>query len=336
MHSRKSRFIRMGSRVGAGVVVAAVLAVVPLSPSSATHLTSINLNNTTVGQGTTAVLTGTVNGSSDCADTYGWHITSSIGTVGGTFHQLPGGPAAGTFTVTVNTSALAQGNHAVTVTADWLASAACDDGPNSVDVATLRVTTRNGAFQCSAYAARTQTDYQPANPAHNPCRDENNYFGQLQPILGLGNIGVTRSTTDSQPNNLNDVAPTLNDYGDAQAHIAGVDLNVNGIPIRIGAAWVQASVNCKGGFFGGQPKVNANGTVATINLNNRSFGTTSGYVNVWLPGVRVELNKTWKTNSGRQIHRQAIKITNRFNGQTIVIGEAHAGWSGTPCSGFNP
>ena len=68
----------------------------------------------------------------------------------------------------------------------------------------------------------------------------------------------------------------------------------------------------------------------------KAVAVASGYVSIWLPGVRIELNKVTKSNFGKQVTRQAVKITNRLNGQAIVVGEATAGYSGSPCKGFLP
>lgn len=336
MQLRNSRFIRMGSRIGVGVLVTAVLAVLPITTSSATHETSLALNSATAGKGTPAVLTGTVNGPIECGanTSYGWELTSPNGTVDGARHSEPNGPASGSFTVTVDTSGLAPGNYQISVTADWLAPAGCADGPNTTVKANLKVTARKGTFVCKAYAARTQTDYQPANPAFSPCKDDNNYFAQLQPILGLGNIGAVRATTDNQPNNLNDKKPAKGDYGVAQGEVAQIALKVNGVQINLGAVWARAKVECAPSFLSLTPKLSTSGGVATLVVNGKAVAVASGYVSIYLPGVRIELNKVTKSSFGKVVTRQAVKITNRLNGQAIVIGEATAGYSGSPCNGF--
>jgi len=336
MQVRKSRFIRMGSKIGAGVIIGAVLAVVPLSPSSATHLTTITLSSASVPQGTAnVVLNGLVNNDTDSPPTcyYGWKLSTTSGTLAGAVVQVPDGTLHNdAYTLTVNTAALAPGVYNVAVTSTWDNPPLCtNEGPETAN-ATVTITGRNGAFQCSAYAARTQTKYQPANDAYNPCKDDLNYFAQLQPIAGLGNVGAVRAQTDQQPNVLNAAAPAPADYADAQAHVAGVNLLVSGVRIKTGALWTQASLNCTGA--GMTVKKNTNGTVATVNLNGRSFSTTSGYLKIKILGVTIEINKV--TTVGNNVTRQALVITKTpLLGPAIkiVVGEANVGWTGNPCQG---
>ena len=337
MHVRKSRFIRMGSKIGAGVIIGAVLAVVPMSPSSATHLTTNTLFGGTVPVGTAQIiLQGSIDNDTDAPPDcyYGWTLSSSDGTLNGnTVAAPPGLHLVSGYTLTVNTAALPIGVYNVSVTSTWIAPPGCsNEGPETA-TATIRVAGRNGAFKCSAYAARTQTNYQPANHAYNPCKDDLNYFAQLQPIAGLGNVGAVRAQTDQQPDPLTSAAPHAADYADAQAHVAGVNLLVAGVRIKTGALWTQASLNCTGP--GMTVKKNTNGTVATVNLNGRSFGTTSGYVKVRVFSVTIEINKV--TTSGNNVTRQALVITRTpLIGPAIkiVVGEANVGWTGNPCSGI--
>ncbi len=333
MELRKSRFIRVGSRVGAGVIVGAILAVVPSSPSTATHLTGVTLAGASAPIGTSqVVLNGVINSSSDgtCND-YGWIASSPNGAVSPS-SQAPAVSDTAPFTLTVNTSMLPAGSHNVSVTVDWQVGDCVQDLGNTIATATIKITKRNGTFNCSAYAARTQTDYQPANPSFSPCKDDNNYFAQLQPILGLGNVGAVRATTALEPDNPNAVAPKSSDYADAQAHVAGVDLTVAGVRIRTGALWAQASANCTG--LGMSPKRATNGTVATVDLNGRSFGTTSGYLKIRILSVTIEINKV--TTSGNTTVRQALVITRQSllgPSLKIVVGEARIGYTGNPCQG---
>lgn len=339
MKLRNSRFIRMGSRVGAGVVVGALLAVVPLSPAGATHTTGLTLDDSAVQVGTpTAVLNGSVKASCDggTGPSYAWTLTSPNGVVSPS-SQAEGAGDLTSYTLTVNTASLAPGSYTVSATVTFT-SGQCvvggGGGPASItDTATLKVTGRKGSFGCSAYAARTQTDYQPANPSFSPCRDDNNYFAQLQPILGFGNIGAVRATTASQPDDLNAVKPAKTDSATAQGEVAQVALNVNGVSINLGAVWARARVDCSGGWTTPAPKFSTAGGVATLVVNGKGVAVASGYVSIWLPAVRIELNKVTKSNSGKVVTRQAVKVTNRLNGKAIIIGEANVGYSGTPCSG---
>jgi hypothetical protein len=334
MELRRSRFIRMGSKIGAGLIVGAVLAVVPVSPSSATHLTSVTLSSASAPQGTASVaLSGLVDNNTDSPPQcwYGWKLSSSNGTLSGAVVQAPPGVhLVSPYTLTVNTAALAPGVYGVSVTSTWVAPAGCaNDGPKTAN-ATITITGRTGAFQCRAFAARTQTDYQPANPAYNPCKDDNNYFAQVQPLAGLGQLGAVRATTDQQPDVLNSAPPNAADYADAQGHVAGVNILVGGVRIKTGAIWVQSSVNCQG--IGMTPHRNTNGTVATLSVNGRGTATTNEYLKIVVGSVTIELNKV--TVSGNAATRQGLVITKTpLIGAPlkIVIAEATAGWTGNPC-----
>lgn len=337
MESRRSRFIRMGSKIGAGAIVGAVLAVVPVSPAGATHLTSITLSSAIVPQGTAnVVLNGLVDNQTDSPGCeYGWTLSTANGTLAGNT-SYPGGTSTHVtlpYTLTVNTGALAPGVYAVSVKSTWISTPACNnDGPKTAN-ATIKITGRNGAFQCRAYAARTQTDYQPSNPSYNPCKDDANWFGQLQPIAGLGNIGVVRTFTDQQPNVLSSAPANANDYADAHAHVAGVDLTVAGTRIRTGAIWARSAVNCQG--LGMTPKRNSDGTAVGVQIAGRSFGTTTDYLKVVIGALKVELNKTTNTANSTQRQGVVITYTTLFTVRKWVIAETKAGWTGNPCQGVS-
>ena len=337
MEVRRSRFIRMGSKIGAGVIIGAFLAVVPVSPVSATHLANITLSNTVVAQGQPfATLNGVVDNATDAAGCeYGWDIDpvnpASATTDGADFSApTPGVHWVQPYTVKVATASLAPGVYPVQVKVTWFESAGCDnDGPEFAN-ATITVRARQGTFNCSAYAARTKYDYQPANPNYSPCKDDLNYFAQVQPILGLGNVGAVRALTDLSP----DVPalPTRNDYANAEAHVEGTDFTISGVRIRTGALWSQSATNCTGGTAANPaPRYNTNGTVATLNANGRFFGTTSGYLKVQILNVTIEINKVITTSTSRT--RQALVITRNsfFSPLKIVVAETKVGVTGNPC-----
>jgi len=337
MEVRKSRFIRMGSKIGAGVIVGAFLAVVPVSPVSATHLANITLSNTVVAKGQpTATLNGIVDNATDAPGCeYGWDIDpvtpAGATTDGADFSApTPGVHWVQPYTVTVPTGSLAEGVYNVKVKVNWFANPGCEDDGPEYATATITVVNRNGLFKCSAYAARTQYDYQPANPNYSPCKDDLNYFAQVQPILGFGNVGAVRAQTDQEPDVLNSRLPKSTDYADARADVAGVDLNVAGVRIRTGVLWSRATVTCQG--WGMSPKYFTSGGVATVNLDGKAYATTSGYMKIRVLNVTVEINKVTSTSTSRI--RQALVITKSslFTPTVkIVVAESRVGASGNPC-----
>jgi hypothetical protein len=333
---RRTRFIRMGSKIGAGVIVGAFLAVVPVSPAGATHLANITLSNTVVAFGQpTATLNGIVDNATDAPGCeYGWDIDpvspASATTDGADFSApTPGVHWVQPYTVTVNTGSLAEGVYNVKVRVNWLASPGCEDDGDEFASATITVIQRNGNFKCAAYAARTNYDYQPANPNYSPCKDDINYFAQVQPILGFGNVGAVRAITDQQPDVLNSALPKSTDHADAQAHVAGVDVTVAGVRVRTGVLWSRATVTCQG--FGMSPKYGTSGGVATVNLDGKAYATTSGYLKVRILNVTIEINKVVSTSTSRT--RQALVITRNslFAPLKVVVAESKVGHSGNPC-----
>jgi hypothetical protein len=143
-----------------------------------------------------------------------------------------------------------------------------------------------------------------------------------------------RTYTDQEPDDLTTARPRSSDHATAYAEAAGVDLDLgNGVRVRTGVLWSKAIVACTGRTFTGgmKPAFYTSGSVVTVNLNGKSFGTTGAYIKLAVPGYTVEINKVITTSSSKT--RQALVITrNSFWGSfRIIVGEAKVGFSGNPC-----
>jgi len=191
---------------------------------------------------------------------------------------------------------------------------------------------RQGSFSCTANAARTQTLYQPSNPAYSPCKDDANWFAQLQPILGLGNLGAVRTYTDQQPDDLTSARPRSGDYATAYAEAAGVNLDLgNGIWVRTGALWSRSTVVCARTLTGPRPQFSSAGSVVTVNLNGKSYGTTGNYIKLAVPGYTIEINKVITTSTSKTRQALVITRTSFWGSFRIIVGESKVGVSGNPC-----
>ena len=321
----------MSWKAGAVTVALALggATLIGVGPAAATHLTSITLDSATVEVGTTAVLDGVVTSTCSSGDPYGWNLSSDRGVMSPS-SQAYGGPAVTPFTVTIPTGALAPGVYTVHITGNWIGDGVhcfVDSIPSATS--SITVTGRNGAFVCNGVAGRLGPGYMGnSNPAGTPCQDDTTFVktGAFGPYVTI--TGAT-SATNQTPDDLNAQAPAAGDSGTAFAGAAGAVIHIGSVTIVVGAVTSNAAVRCTAWHTA---SVTSSSRVAGLRINGGVARVVTGYLKINVLGVLVlELNKP--TVVGHTRTQQALVISSSLASGKLVIGEATAGYTGTPCSG---
>jgi uncharacterized repeat protein (TIGR01451 family) len=195
---------------------------------------------------------------------------------------------------------------------------------------------RDGAFSCRASALRVAglANAEPvvANPANAPCADDAKTVLSANATSGSVNVSsrTLNATTDQTPDNLESTAPAVTDNGVAATSVERATVSALSL-VTINATGVQsqARVQCTAGPGGLVPTFTSSSSIASLTINGTPFNVSgSGVINLPFGLGTIEHNQT--TTTGDSITRTAIRIV--LAGQTVVIGEARANFSGNPCS----
>lgn len=185
---------------------------------------------------------------------------------------------------------------------------------------------RNGRFTCRATGARVGglTESPVANPANDPCVAGSERL--TNPTLGsFVAADVLHATSAQTPADLTSALPAAGDNGRSHAEATQLTLRVGFNVIVLSSLTSDARAQCGAGS--GKPTLTGSSRVALLSVNGRPVLETTASANLPLIAAVLRLNQTVTTATG--VTQRALVIEPLI-GPDIVIGEARAGWVGTP------
>lgn len=194
---------------------------------------------------------------------------------------------------------------------------------------------RDGAFSCRASALRVtglvNAEQAVANPGNSPCVDDAKSVLTATHTSGSVNVSsrTLNASTDQTPDNLEPTAPAATDNAVATASVERATVSTSLVTVNAVGVQSQARVQCTAGPGGLVPAFTSSSTIASLTINGIAVNVNgSGTINLPLGLGTVQLNQT--STTANSITQTAIRIV--IDGQTVVIGEARANFSGNPCS----
>lgn len=192
-------------------------------------------------------------------------------------------------------------------------------------IGTIRDDDRNGAFACRAVGVRLGTDERGvANPPRLPCRDDAAVGVPIRLGGGLLEVEAASAVTDQSPDDLTGTAPRAGDRATAHAEAAGIVIRAGLNLIRISGLVSDARAECTAS---GPPRLTSASRVTIVSVNGGPVLVVTGRLDLPLILATLRLNETVTGPNG--ITQRALVLDNAV-GPDLVLGEAHAGWGGTP------
>lgn len=186
---------------------------------------------------------------------------------------------------------------------------------------------RDGLFTCRGTALRAGgSEAVVANPPDVPCADDARNLLRARATSGLISAAadVASASTDQTPNVLAGTTPAVGDSAVTNAAASGVSIISGPNIITVSSLSAQAQARCTGS---GPPALTGSSNVALLKVNSQPLLSTSQPVTIPLLSATLRLNE--RTVSGGQVVQRALVLDNAI-GPDIVIGEAKAGFKGTP------
>ena len=243
------------------------------------------------------------------------------------------GTTTASFTVSVVGDLVDEPNETFVVNLSSPTNATIADGQG---VGTIIDDDRNGTFSCRASALRVSGAFSAepavANPANAPCAD--GAATQVTANLAPGAVTVASrtltATTDQTPDDLESAPASTADNAVAVAAVEQATVSSGPVNIAVTAVQSQARVRCTVGPGGGLvPSLTSSSTIASLTVNGIPVNANvTGTVALPLGLGSVAFNQVATT--ANSVTRTAVRIV--LAGQTIVIAEARADYSGNPCA----
>ncbi|MBM7784804.1 Ig-like domain repeat protein [Tenggerimyces flavus] len=197
-------------------------------------------------------------------------------------------------------------------------------------VGTIRDDDRDGGLTCTASAvALLGSRPVVANPARTPCQVDAKSAVALNVNLGLLRVqaAAPRATTDQTPPMLAGTRPAPGDAAASTAQLATTRISTIGLTIEVGATTSTASARCQARPDGNlAPAYSGSSSIGALKVNGLAVPIGSGPVTIPLLVGTLKLNGTTTTATG--VTQRALELRSLLG--DVVLGEAHAGVTGTP------
>jgi hypothetical protein len=193
---------------------------------------------------------------------------------------------------------------------------------------------RAGRFLCRASAVRLGgAEPFVANPGGRPCRADTAGAARIDQPLGA-QLRLTalaaEAVTEQSPPDLDAADPAVGDHGTAAAGAAQATLVIGGSTVLVTGAEANARAECV--VVGAeQPRLTGDARLATLHVNGVQLRPGAGPQEIALGGLTIHLNEV--TVGERELVARAVRLEGPAgSGVEVVLGEARAGFDGSPCA----